>query len=46
MRDQGPFGMAGLWERWHAPDAEAVESCTIVAVAANALSPHCTTACP
>jgi len=37
MRDEGPFGMAGLWERWHAPDGEVVESCTIVTVAANAL---------
>ncbi len=37
MRDQTPFGMAGLWERWVAPDGQAVESCTIVTVDANAL---------
>src|SRR5512135_3565800 len=37
MRDQAPFGMAGLWERWKAPDGEVVETCTIVTVDANAL---------
>ena len=37
MRDEAPFGMAGLWERWKAPDGQTVESCTIVTVDANAL---------
>ena len=37
MRDGGPFGMAGLWERWKAPDGQTVESCAIVTVDANAL---------
>lgn len=37
LRDDGPFGMAGLWERWTDPSGQAVESCTIVTVAANAL---------
>jgi len=37
MRDEAPFGMAGLWERWKAPDGQLVESCTIVTVDANAL---------
>jgi putative SOS response-associated peptidase YedK len=37
MRDQTPFGMAGLWEHWGAPDGQVVESCTIVTVDANAL---------
>lgn len=37
LRDRNPFGMAGLWERWKAPDGQVVESCTIVTVDANAL---------
>lgn len=37
LRDDGPFGMAGLWEHWQAPDGQVVESCTIVTVDANAL---------
>ena len=37
MRDQTVFGMAGLWERWTAPDGQVLESCTIVTVDANAL---------
>lgn len=37
LADGGPFGMAGLWERWQAPDGQTVESCTIVTVEANAL---------
>ena len=37
MAAADPFAMAGLWERW-APDGEAaVESCTIITTAANAL---------
>jgi putative SOS response-associated peptidase YedK len=37
MRDQLPFGMAGLWEHWVAADGQVVESCTIVTVDANSL---------
>jgi putative SOS response-associated peptidase YedK len=37
MGDEGPFGMAGLWEHWKNPDGQTVESCTIVTVDANAL---------
>ena len=37
MRDRSPFGMAGLWEHWVAPDGQVVESCTIITVEANSL---------
>jgi len=37
LRDEGPFGMAGLWERWKDANGQTVESCTIVTVDANAL---------
>lgn len=37
LADDGPFGMAGLWERWKDPGGRSVESCAIVTVAANAL---------
>lgn len=37
MRDHGLFAIAGLWEHWVTPDGQAVESCAIVTVAANAL---------
>jgi putative SOS response-associated peptidase YedK len=35
--DGEPFGMAGLWERWHGKDDETIESCTIIVTEANAL---------
>ena len=37
LRDEGPFGMAGLWEHWKDPNGQTLESCTIVTVDANAL---------
>ena len=37
MADQGPFGMAGLWEHWVNPSGEPVESCTIITTDANTL---------
>ncbi|MCG8586183.1 MAG: SOS response-associated peptidase [Pirellulales bacterium] len=30
MDDDGPFALAGLWERWGKDDDEAIESCTII----------------
>lgn len=36
-RSGAPFGMAGLWERWKAPDGTWLESCTVLTCDANAL---------
>lgn len=35
LQDGGLFGFGGLWEEWRNPNGEAVNSCTIVTVAAN-----------
>jgi putative SOS response-associated peptidase YedK len=36
--DDHPFALAGLWERWKpAPDAEPVDTCSIITTAANKL---------
>jgi putative SOS response-associated peptidase YedK len=37
MRDDKPFGFAGLWESWEGPDHSAIESCTILTTEANDL---------
>ena len=36
-RDQEPFALAGLWERWKQPDGQILRSCTIATCPANAL---------
>lgn len=36
LRGGGPFGIAGLWERWEGPD-EVIESCTLITTEANDL---------
>jgi putative SOS response-associated peptidase YedK len=33
--DGSPFAFAGLWERWHDPVGEAVDSCTIITTTPN-----------
>jgi putative SOS response-associated peptidase YedK len=35
MRDESPFGFAGLWERWEGNGKEAINSCTILTTEAN-----------
>lgn len=40
MRDEHPFGFAGLWERWEGEGGEVISSCTILTTEANeVLSP-------
>ncbi|MGH7145275.1 MAG: SOS response-associated peptidase [Planctomycetota bacterium] len=34
-RDRRPLALAGLWERWQAPEGVQVESCSILTTAAN-----------
>jgi putative SOS response-associated peptidase YedK len=36
-REGGLFSFAGLWERWHDPRGEVVETCTILTTEANEL---------
>ena len=36
LRDGGPFGFAGLWERWQR-EWQTIESCTIITTDANEL---------
>jgi putative SOS response-associated peptidase YedK len=37
MRDERLFAFAGLWDRWESPDKGAIETCTILTTAANAV---------
>jgi putative SOS response-associated peptidase YedK len=36
-RDGGFFALAGLWEHWHDPKGESIETCTILTTQANEL---------
>lgn len=35
MRDEHPFGFAGLWERWQGEGGQVINSCTILTTEAN-----------
>jgi putative SOS response-associated peptidase YedK len=35
LEDGRPFGFAGLWDRWSAPDGGSLESCVILTAGAN-----------
>jgi putative SOS response-associated peptidase YedK len=35
MKDESPFGFAGLWERWQGVGQQVIESCTILTTEAN-----------
>jgi putative SOS response-associated peptidase YedK len=37
MRDDRPFGFAGLWESWDGPDSSPIESCTLLTTEPNEL---------
>ncbi|MHC0037003.1 SOS response-associated peptidase [Pseudoneobacillus sp. C159] len=37
LRSDEPFAMAGLWEKWVAPDGKPVFSCTVITTAPNEL---------
>jgi len=37
MRDGRPFAFAGLWDRWESADEGAIETCTILTIAPNAV---------
>ena len=37
MRDGRLFAFAGLWDRWESPDKGAIETCTILTTASNAV---------
>ena len=35
LKDARPLALAGLWEEWHAPSGETLQSCTIITTRAN-----------
>ncbi len=37
MRDEQPFALAGIWERWQGPGDELIDSCAILTTTPNAV---------
>lgn len=35
LREEGPFAMAGIWDRWAAPDGSELDTCAIITTGAN-----------
>lgn len=35
MREERPFGFAGLWDKWESSEGEVVKTCTILTTEAN-----------
>jgi putative SOS response-associated peptidase YedK len=35
MRDESPFGFAGIWEQWKGEEGQVINSCTILTTTAN-----------
>jgi putative SOS response-associated peptidase YedK len=35
LREGEPFAFAGLWDRWHPPDGDPLETCTILTTTPN-----------
>lgn len=38
LANEQPFGIAGLWECWSAPDGTQIESCTLITTESNSLT--------
>lgn len=36
LHEREPMALAGTWERWHSPQGEELESCSIIVTDANA----------
>lgn len=41
LRDGGLLAFAGLWETWHSPAGQVIESCSIITTGANELAAQC-----
>ena len=37
LKSGTPFAFAGLWELWHSPEGESIQSCTIITTEPNDL---------